>query len=75
MLFAYDAILMRPGCVPLQAALGGNIATANRFPIESWLLTPTPSLRLYDFPDKNLKVAIELAWIYVKTKTPFKEAE
>jgi hypothetical protein len=44
---AYDCDLRRPGCVLLQAAMGGNAAvTGQLFDSETWLLAPTPGLVL-----------------------------
>ena len=55
MRIAYDCELMRPGCVLLQAALGGDVAAANLFPAETWLLAPTEGLKLYPVTRKQLR--------------------
>lgn len=47
---AFDLKLRRPGCAIVQAALGGFIPAADRFHVESWLLYPTPDMKLYDVP-------------------------
>jgi hypothetical protein len=44
---AYDAVLKRPGCVLLQAAMECNPRIAHEFPSETWLLAPTPDLKVY----------------------------
>jgi len=44
---AFDCSSRRPGCPILQANLGGLPSVASVFPDESWLLAPTPGLRLY----------------------------
>jgi hypothetical protein len=49
---AYDTKLYRPGCVLVQAAMGGSTALANEFPTELWLLAPTPDMKLYPVHDK-----------------------
>jgi len=59
--FAYDTHLKRPGCVLLQAALGGDIAAVNRFPVDSWLLAPTDNLRVYDIPTDLFDELVALA--------------
>lgn len=43
----YDFDLKRPGCVILQAAMGGDSNAVSRlFSGESWLVAPTPGMRL-----------------------------
>lgn len=61
-MLAYDIDLLRPGCVLIQAGLGGSSTACNRFPTESWLLFPTPGMRLYAIPNADLEKAIDLAW-------------
>jgi hypothetical protein len=59
---AYDLKLLRPGCVLLQAAMGGSVMLANRFPAESWLLTPTEDMKVYDnIPDEDIEKMIMFA--------------
>ena len=44
---AYDCDLKRPACVLLQAVMGGDSSAVSRFfGAESWLLAPTPGMRL-----------------------------
>jgi hypothetical protein len=50
----YDAVLKRPGCALLQAALGGTNGIADLFPLDSWLLAPTDDLRLYEINEGRL---------------------
>lgn len=38
---AYDTVRRRPGCVIIQAAMGGSGELANRFPAELWLTEVT----------------------------------
>lgn len=51
---AFDIKLMRPGCVLLQVALGCRSRIAHKFPVESWLIAPTPDLRVYEITDEQL---------------------
>ena len=55
----YDVKLKRPGCVLLQAALGGSPGVANEFPTEHWLLAPTPDLKPYSLSIQELKDVIQ----------------
>ena len=54
---AFDFTLMRPGCVLLQAAMGGYTNegknTAHDFPTDSWLLAPTKDLKIYEIPTEE----------------------
>ncbi len=55
----YDVELRRPGCVLLQAALGGTVPPARfseLFDASNWILGPTPGLRLYRVTDAELVV-------------------
>jgi hypothetical protein len=59
---AYDAKLKRPGCVLLQATLGcAEPNLAGLFPVNSWLLAPTPDLRAYPVTDAQLLKLIRMA--------------
>lgn len=49
----FDAKLMRPACVLLQAAMGGSIEAAHRFPSELWLTAPTPDMKRYRVESKE----------------------
>lgn len=51
---AFDIDLMRPGCALLQAGLDCGTAIAHHFPPESWLLAPTPGLRVYELTEEQL---------------------
>ncbi len=55
----YDLKLRRPGCVLLQAALGGSAGMANNFPTEHWLLAPTPDMKVYNISDEELAGVIK----------------
>lgn len=54
MRIAYDGMLRRPGCVLLQAAMGGDVAAAELFPVETWLLAPTPDMAVYTVTREQL---------------------
>lgn len=43
-----DVKQRRPGCVLLQAALGGDSGIVSTFPADSWLLAPTDDMRLIE---------------------------
>lgn len=58
---AYDMRLRRPGCVLLQAAMGGDSHLAQRFPVESWLLAPTPDLKVFSVTEEQLQILIARA--------------
>lgn len=62
MKIVYDAKLKRPGCVLLQA-LGGTVSSEvmHRFPTNSWLLAPTPDMKVYEVNEKQLEILIEIA--------------
>lgn len=58
MKIAFDIEQMRPGCVLLQAALGCNSFLAHKFPTESWLLFPTPGLKVYEITEEQLPMLV-----------------
>jgi len=60
MKIAYDCELKRPGCVILQAAMGGSSEAAKMFPAESWLVAPTDGLSVYPVTRGQLKTLIEM---------------
>lgn len=61
MRIVYDCKLRRPGCVLLQAAMGGDPELANRFPAESWLIAPTDAMGCYDVTEEQLDVLLDIA--------------
>lgn len=54
----FDVDEFRPACVILQAAMGGDMSAARKFPSESWLLTPTPGMRKVKV-DEDLPLLVE----------------
>lgn len=59
---AYDTALKRPGCVLIQAVLGGidGWAFTSRFPVETWLLAPTPDMHVYAVTEAQLDRLAEI---------------
>jgi hypothetical protein len=58
---AYDLKLKRPGCVLLQAVMGGDARAASQFDPKKWLLAPTPDLKLYPLTDEVLEKLLEIS--------------
>jgi len=55
----YDVKLRQPGCVLLQAVLGGTVPSElfhTLFPSETWLLGRTPNLKVYQTTLEELLV-------------------
>lgn len=59
MRLAFDIKKMRPGCVLIAAALGADPVAARRFPTESWLLSPTSDMGVYETTEDQLAQLIE----------------
>lgn len=58
----------RPGCVLLQAALGGDIDDESfhrLFPAETWLVSPTDDMKAYPI-DENHSLET-LSWIAARS--------
>lgn len=53
MKLCFDTTLMRPGCVLLAAALGADTELAKQFDPSTWLLAPTPDLRVYNITEEQ----------------------
>jgi len=50
---------MKPGCVLLQAALGGTVPNPRfgmLFPVETWLLAPVPDMAAYSVTEEQLLI-------------------
>lgn len=59
---AFDADLMQPACVLLQAAFCGTVPNFSfLFPTETWLVHPTNGMRLYKVTLSELDKLSELA--------------
>ena len=63
MKIAFDIELMKPGCVLLQASLGGDPQLASRFDTRHWLLYPTPNLRVYEVTEEQLNQLVQIVEI------------
>lgn len=48
--FAFDCTLRRPGCVNVQAGLGGTSTVCHLFETDLWVLYPSPDMRVYNMP-------------------------
>jgi hypothetical protein len=57
---AYDIKLMRPGCVIVAAAMNADPRASQEFPTESWLLSPTPDMRVYETTEDQLKQLVQM---------------
>jgi len=55
---AFDCTTKRPGCVLLQAALGGSSEAAALFSTDLWLLAPTPEFKVYPVRDAQMLQAL-----------------
>lgn len=56
---AYDVKLRQPGCVLLQAVLGGTVPSElfhQLFDNSTWLFGPTDDLKLYRATEADLRV-------------------
>lgn len=59
MRIVYDTTLDQPACVLVAAALGGDPNVANLFPSESWLLTPTPNMGVFDATPEQVAILVK----------------
>lgn len=58
---AYDITQMRPGCVLIQAHMGCDSAVSHEFPTESWLLSPTPEMKVYPLTSREwLEILVKM---------------
>jgi hypothetical protein len=55
----FDRVEMKPGCAILQA-LGGSPSIASAFPSETWLVYPTPNMRLYEVTKEQLAKLVQM---------------
>jgi hypothetical protein len=59
---AFDTKRRRPGCVLLQAALGGDPhIVREHFDGRTWLVDPSPDMRVYQITDEQLPLLVEMA--------------
>ena len=56
----YDLKLKRPGCVLLQAAYQCSYGVAHAFDSTTWLLSPTPDMKIYEISELELKDLVKI---------------
>ncbi len=61
MKLAYDIKLKRPACVLVAAGMGACTKAAGRFPVETWLLHPTPDMAVYETSEVQLEYLVRKA--------------
>lgn len=61
MKLAYDITLGRPACVLVAAGLGADVDASRVFPVKSWLLAPTPDMRVYETTADQLSLLVTRA--------------
>lgn len=59
MKLAFDMTLRRPGCALIQAAFGGDTSASSSFDVGTWLVFPTPEMRLYELDEATLSKVAE----------------
>ena len=57
----YDATRMQPGCVILQAAMGGTVPNFVELFPDGWLIHPTDDMVLFEVDDEQLAKLAEIA--------------
>ena len=67
---AFDCKLRRPGCVLIQAGLGGlsGALFSDYFPEETWLLFPTDDMAVYPVTEEQLAILSEMAKNAIKNE-------
>jgi len=56
---AFDVNQRRPGCVIIQRLYGADLADFQRhFPVETWLLSPTPTMALFAVENEQQLLAL-----------------
>lgn len=58
MKIAFDIDKMKPACVLLQAAMGGDPEAANAFNSKHWLIAPTEGMKVYPVTDEQLRALV-----------------
>lgn len=61
MKIAFDCTQKRPGCALLQAAHGADLEVLREFPCETWILSPTSDMRVYQVTKEQLTKLVEMA--------------
>lgn len=60
---AFDCGLKRPGCVLVAAALGADTEACVHFETATWLLAPTPGMRVYETTPEQLAILVKMTQI------------
>jgi hypothetical protein len=69
MIIVFDAKLMRPACVLLQAAFGAdNFNVANLFDAKLWLVAPTPDMKRFEVTKEQLQLLVKKVEEYHATR-------
>lgn len=50
---------MRPGCINICAGMGGDRQATLAFMSETWILAPTPDMRIYETTPEQLKFLVK----------------
>lgn len=59
-MIVFDPVLKRPGCVLLQAVMGGTIPEfMELFDSYNWLTSPTPDMKCYPVTEEQLQILSE----------------
>ncbi len=60
MKIAYDCELKRPACALVAAGMGADSTLAQYFHPQDWLLSPTPTMAVYECTPEQLAKLIEM---------------
>lgn len=61
MFIAYDTVLKRPGCVVVQAGMGGSSSIVSQhFDAVDWLTYPTPDMKLFPTTEEQIPTLVEI---------------
>lgn len=79
MIVVFSVEKRRPGCVLLQAVMGGTVPSMQfqtLFPNETWLLSPTDDMKAYSVTENQLEQlsAMALAEVEKKDDVPRRQA-
>lgn len=57
---AFDLHLMRPGCVLVAAGMGADTEPCAHFETDTWLLAPTPGMKVFETTPEQLAKLVEM---------------
>jgi hypothetical protein len=66
---AFDPVLQRPACVLVAAAFGADTALCHRFPLDSWLLAPTPTMGAFHVTEDQMAYLVRLVELQYQNKS------